>query len=199
MTRKQVSGARLALVLWVFSAPLWAEDPATRALEYEKRWSFNGRELQWQIQDVPEYLHPEFNDTGISAGWPTFVEKLPRTEGEMVMTSLRVVETTLGRDRYMLKGKQDIAVVRVRYTVVAASTKGKMEYYSTPKEQDQYLIMAQDPKDKKWKLLDKLPAHTYYHLVPDALRRWDSEFGRPPPLNGAEVKKKLEALAQKLR
>jgi len=165
-------------------------------LEFEKRWSHHGRELQFQIQDKPEFMHPEFNDSGISSGWPSFVERLPRVEGDMVVTSFRVVETSLGRDRYMLKGQQDIAMVRIRYTVVAALIKGKMEFYPTPREQDQYLIMAQDLKDGKWKYLDNLPYHADYYLLPDALRRWDLEFNRPPPVHGAEVKRKLEALAQ---
>lgn len=147
-----------------------------RGLEIELCAAEHLLEDRWGQLYFPSVGHPEHNDSGLPTRYPESVPPLDSDEGYYLAVHLRPVKVSREWNPWFLAGKQEIAVVELRATVVAKNLESKLEIFS-PRSLTEYLVLALDARDGQWKLVESFPSWRGIVTIPSFLR-WTSSHQR---------------------
>lgn len=171
-----------------------SDSVAQRALDYARGWANHREEPIWGSHYVPEYVHPDANDSGLPGRYPSFAPSIEHTAGLFLIQDASVARITSGFSPWVLGGGQGAYAVEVTFKVVGVVS-DRVSLYSQPVLRSQVVILAQDSSDSKWKVVDRFPYGAYFYQIPYFLKSWEKIKGRGSVKNIAEVRDRLLALA----
>jgi len=165
-----------------------------RALEFARLFGSSGYDRNWRTAVLPEYWHPEGNDSGLPPRPPEFLPTFPIESGLLLYTGLVSAREYTGKSRWLLSGRQEIRCVELIYTAVA-EVDDVVTIFPRPRQVTKFYAMAIDPADAKWKFLESYPYGLTLFEVPYFLKAWERIKGKGSVKNIEEVRARLLALA----
>jgi len=171
-------------------------DVSQRALDFSHAWATQREDPVWGSQIIPEYVHPQSSDSGLPSRYPRFLPKLSTAGGVYLFTKAQIGRVIGGTDPWILGGKETVYAVEILFTTVAQA-KEHIIFFSKPENRSQFILMALDPQDNKWKHLNSYPYMAYFYEIPYFLKSWEKILGKGSVKNIPEVKQRLLDMVQK--
>lgn len=179
----------------IFSCSAFAESKnqtVKRAEEFATAWSQQRFESTWKTKIIPEYIHPDANDSGIKSRYPDFLQEIDLSSGIFLFSKMTIGNIKEGKSPFILQGKQDVVCVEIIYRIIA-DVGEVTTVYTEPKTRSKYFVMAIDKIDNKWKYVDSYPYTAYFYTVPYFLKSWEKISGKESIKNIDQVFKQLKA------
>jgi hypothetical protein len=120
--------------------------------EYDKNWHSNyGLKL----------FHPDANPFGLPIKYSTITEDIQSFSGLNVIldSSIQTIDKRLDRVDSIKPQtiREEAYFVKVRYSMIAFTKKGKLQILNEPIIAYEYIILAKDPHDSSYKVIDNFP------------------------------------------
>ena len=123
-------------------------------------------EREWRKKNINKLYHPDINGLGASMKYNSISETLPEYRGINIVTQIKVGITKKGYE-YVDTNKQknsleDAYFIKLNYKLLAVyyEKEGKVyqkKIYEKPIDASMYLVLAIDPNDKMYKVIDQYP------------------------------------------
>lgn len=182
----------LLFCLGLYAAPA---DPAERALVLAGLFGSSGYDRGWDEHVIPEYWHPEGNESGLPGRYPDFLPRYNRDPGIFLYSRLELGRVFSGTSPWILGGNQELRGVELLFTAVAL-VGDEVRLIEPPTVKRKFYVMAVDQRDGKWKFVDSFPYGSGFFEIPYFLKAWEKIRGRNSVKNIPEVREKLLALVR---
>ena len=195
--------AALFFLLAIYSQALTDEQVAAdRAMALTTAYAERNLALsrqEWPKQIVPEFFHPQRNDSGLSWVGPTTLPALPEVQGVFITTGYKMIGIYQGTQPILLKNNDPVYFIKVRYTVIGGGKAAeRLVLFEEPRIQEEYITMALDHRDGKWKWLDCRPLSAKCHSISSVLANWKRFSGQFKDYGDFDkIFEKLKALEKK--
>ncbi len=195
----------LVLLLVCPAAISQADDPiariaSRRALEFAEAEATESWEKKFYEKIVPEYWHPQGNDSGLPARAPDFIpdavinyDLQRRTFLTTTITEGRIFS---GKSPWTMEGKETVYCVELIYTAVAEITYDKVILYPEARKMSDISAFCVDENDGKLKFVEAYPFAVSFYRIPYFLEAWGKKFGKGSKINLDEVRGPLMKLIQ---
>ena len=158
---------RALLVALFRSGMCYAQNAANSAVTetvqlYVDLVSSHELDVAWRRAHLDQVYHQNLNFLGVPNEYAGIPEKLVSNEGRYFFTSCRadsITEAKAWVDWTKPKTSEEIVYfAKLQFQLIAADVNGKLQIFPQPKEASEYLVLALDIADGRWKIIDSYPS-----------------------------------------